>query len=221
MQTGDKRCNEFLTGYTGKNAVTKLLKILNETCRDPRSTTLYERKSLRHDSNPEHLAEIQEVTKQWNINALSQVLWHRYIGMPKQTNKITARDLQLHIKLSAETGLLPPILRTRHPHAIILWRGYLWDRLSSSRSDRRAAQRRWPQQTHHWSRKNWQHWLCTMHCQLKTTAGRGKKKTQTTNQQKGQLIRIQTVHQQLIAGGDIIYFKEDQTLNKSPKDHIQ
>lgn len=49
----------------------------------------------------------------------------------------------------------------------------------------------------------------------------GKKKTETTNQQKGKLIRIQTVHQQLVAGGNVTYFKEDQTLHESPKYHIQ
>lgn len=52
--------------------------------------------------------------------------------------------------------------------------GYLWDRLSFFRSDLRVGQRRLLQQTHHWSRKNWQHWLCTMCCQLKTTGWRKK-----------------------------------------------
>lgn len=42
MQTGDKTCNKFLTGYTGKNAVIKLLNILIAICRDPTSTTLHE-----------------------------------------------------------------------------------------------------------------------------------------------------------------------------------
>lgn len=60
-----------------------------------------------------------------------------------------------------------------------------------------------------------------MHCQLKTTGWKGKQKPEIINQQKGKLIRIQTIHQQLIAGGDDTYFKEDQTLHESPKHHIQ
>lgn len=49
----------------------------------------------------------------------------------------------------------------------------------------------------------------------------GEDKTETINQQKGKLIRIQTVYQQLIVGWVVIYFKEDQTFHKSPKHHIQ
>lgn len=55
---------------------------------------------------------------------------------------------------------------------------YLWDRFSSFQSDLRAGQRRLLQQTHHWSRKNWQHWLCMMCCQLKTTGWRQKRRIQ-------------------------------------------
>lgn len=62
---------------------------------------------------------------------------------------------------------------------------YLWDRLSSFQSDLRAGQKRLLQQTHHWSRKNWQHWLCMTCCQLKTTGWRQKKKRRIKQSQNG------------------------------------
>lgn len=76
---------------------------------------------------------------------------------------------------SSETGQLCIIHFIRLPVKQTIT-GYLWDRPSSSQSGLRAGQRKLLQQTHHWSRKNWQRWLCTMCCQLKTTGWRQKRR---------------------------------------------
>lgn len=148
---------------------------------------------------------------------MAQVYWNTKTNKQKHSIWLTA----VHQAPSRNWTVATDLQRHDIFMSFLLFRGYLWDRLSASRSDQTAGQRRWLQQTHHWSRKNWQHWLCMMHCQLKTTGWRGKTKTETINQQKGKLIRIQTVHQQLIVGWVVTYFKEDQTLHKSPKHHIQ
>lgn len=166
MQTGDKRCNKFLAGYTYKNIANKLLEILTATCGDPMTMTC--RSVSPYGMIP--ISRTPWLNSQILISCPCVYSWSILEGQKNSQHIIHCCISSSQQKLGSSL-----IFRDNTSTSFILLggSGYLWDRLSSSQSDPRAGQRRLLQQTHHWSRKNWQHWLCTMCCQLKTTGWRG------------------------------------------------
>lgn len=177
MQTWDKRYNKFLAGFTCKNIANKLLQILIATCGNPMGMTYMSvspyattPKSKTPWLNSEKLISCPYLYS-WSI-------LERQNKIKKNNNNHSTLFTAAHQVLSRNSALVTDLQRHDTSTSFILLggSGYLWDRLSSSQSDLRAGQRRLLQQTHHWSRKNWQHWLYMMCCQLKTTGRRGEKK---------------------------------------------
>lgn len=139
-----------------------------------------------HFLNPEHLPNAQMLTEQSNIDFLSlEIHWvgqyNQVYWKDKKSQHVThccvssSQQKLGSCHSSSETGQLHITHFVRLPVKQTIT-GYLWDRPSSSQTGLRAGQRKLLQQTHHWSRKNWQRWLCTMCCQLKTTGWRQKRK---------------------------------------------